>query len=350
MTTRKDFRWLKTCLFLLVLAATIILLFMVLRRLDERPRTDDAYAYADTINVTAQVSGDIVELAVHENQEVREGDVLFRIDPRAYEHVLAQEEASLIALDQQIMLSQRSVDAQRLNAAASQASIVRAQAVAKQAGDTLRRNLGLLPKGFVSAEAIDQLGTAQKSAKADLAVTQIQTRQAYAGISGVDALVAQRAVINAQIASAKLNVEYTVVRAPFTGRIVGLTTTVGQYASAGRALFNMIDTRQWFVVANFRETELQEMRPGTRCVVYLMADTSKQFTGSVTSVGFGVFPDDGGVEVNGLPKVARSINWVRVSQRFPVRIKVDSPEPALFRLGASAVAVVARGDRTPRVE
>jgi multidrug efflux system membrane fusion protein len=341
MSDNLNSAWMKRCLMIVVLIGTLLLVGMALKRLDERPRTDDAYAYADTINVTPQVNGNIVELAVRENQQVEEGDVLFRIDPRAYEHVLAQAQASRVALDQQIMLTQRSVDAQKLSAQASNASIVRAQAVARQAGDTLRRNQGLVAKGFVSADAIDQLGTAEKSARAELEVTQLQAKQAYAGISGVDALEAQRGVIDAQIASAKLNLEYTVVRAPFSGRIVGLTTAVGQYASAGHPLFNMIDTRQWFVIANFRETELAGMRPGTRCVVYLMADTSRPFNGSVSSVGYGVFPDDGGAQVNGLPRVARSINWVRVSQRFPVRIKVDAPGSEFFRLGASAVAVVA---------
>jgi multidrug efflux system membrane fusion protein len=336
-------RWLKRTLLPGLVIATALLLLLVIARLDQRPRTDDAYAYADTINVTPQVNGNIIDLAVRENQQVSEGQVLFRIDPRAYEHVLAQQKAALIALDQQIVLTQRSVDAQRLSAEASQAGVDRARAIAKQTGDTFRRNQALMPKGFVSAEALDQLGTAERSARADLNVSQLQARQAFAGISGVDALVAQREVIAAQIASAELNLEYTVVRAPFAGKVVGLTSSVGQYASAGHPLFNLIDSRHWYVVANFRETELDSIRPGAPSTVYLMADTGTTFSGTVASVGYGVYPDDGGAEVNGLPRVARSINWVRVSQRFPVRILIDAPGPELFRIGASAVAVINTG-------
>lgn len=338
--------WARRILPAVLTVLALVLLLYVVWRIDRAPRTDDAYAYADTINVTPQVNGNIVELAVHENQQVKAGDVLFRIDPRAYENVLSQQHASLNALNQQIVLTQRSVDAQRLEAAASQASIERARAMAKQAGDTLRRTQPLMPKGFVSAESLDQLSTAERSARSDLAVSQIRARQATAAISGVDALVAQRAMIAAQIASAELNLEYTTVRAPFDGRVVGLTTANGQFAAAGHALFSLIDTRHWYIVANFRETELDSIHPGNKSTVYLMSDTRQQFSGTVTSIGFGVFPDDGGGQVGGLPKVARSINWVRVAQRFPVRILVDTPSPDLFRIGASAVVVIT-GDASP---
>lgn len=331
-----------------VVVATAGLLVVVLWRLDAAPRTDDAYAYADTLNITPQVSGNIVALPVHENQLVRAGDTLFRIDPRPYQDVLDRERASMVQLDQQIMLLQRSVDAQRLSAQASGAAVERAKATARQARDTLTRNIPLVSKGYVSADALDQLRTAERNASADLAVAQLQARQAFAGISGVDALVAQRAVIAAQIASAELNLEYTQIKAPVAGRVVGLTTTNGQYAAAGQSLFNLIDTENWYVVANFRETELEHIVPGDTATVYLMSNPGQRFTGSVISVGFGVYPDDGGAKVAGLPKVERSINWVRVAQRFPVRILVDRPNPAMFRLGASAVAVVSTRAQSAR--
>jgi multidrug efflux system membrane fusion protein len=159
--------WVRRILPVVLTVLALVLLLYVVWRIDSAPRTDDAYAYADTINVTPQVNGNIVELAVHENQQVKAGDVLFRIDPRAYEDVLALERASLNALNQQIILTQRSVDAQRLSADASQAAVERARALARQAGNTLRRTQPLMPKGYVSAESLDQLGTAQRSARAN---------------------------------------------------------------------------------------------------------------------------------------------------------------------------------------
>ncbi|KJZ39963.1 MULTISPECIES: multidrug transporter subunit MdtN [Pseudomonas] len=327
-------------LILVLLGLTVALLLAVVWRLDNAPRTDDAYAYADTISVTPEVSGSIVELPVHENQQVKQGDVLLRIDARPYQDVLDQTRASMYALNQEIILSQRQVDAQQFNSDAVQASIERAKATANQTADTLRRMEPLLSRGYVSEEQVDQARTAAKSARAELNAAQLQVKQAAAAVSGVDALVARRAVIQAQIARAELDLEHSVVLAPFDGRVVGLTTSDGQFAAAGHPLFSLIDTRHWYVVANFRETELDNIQTGNRSTLYLMSDSRRAFSGTVDSIGFGVFPDDGGAQVSGLPKVARTINWVRVAQRFPVRIRVDQPDPQLFRIGASAVAVI----------
>ncbi|MEX3940677.1 multidrug transporter subunit MdtN [Paraburkholderia sp. BR10937] len=320
----------------------IALLCIVVWRKDHAPSTDDAYVYADTIDVVPEVSGRIVDLPVHDNQAVKKGDLLLSVDPRPYQDALAQASARLVALDKQIELTQRSVNAQQYNAESVKAAVERARAVAAQAADTLRRTEPLLGQGYVSAEEVDRARTAQRSAQAELDAAALQARQANAAVSGVDALVAQRAEVQAQIAIAELNVAFTEVRAPFDGRIVSLHTTVGQYASPLKPVFTLIDTEHWYVVANFRETELKDVRAGTAATLYLMTDTSKRFSGVVDSVGYGVLPDDGGLVLEGLPRVQRSINWVHVSQRFPVKIAVRNPDPMLFRLGTSAVATLER--------
>ncbi|MBF3057097.1 biotin/lipoyl-binding protein, partial [Pseudomonas aeruginosa] len=125
-----------------VLLLTLICLVMlgyVIHRLETAPSTDDAYVYADTIDVVPEVNGRIIELPVRDNQLVRQGDLLLRIDPRPYRDALAQARASLITLDRQIELTQRSVNAQEYEAASAVAAVERARAQAKQAGDTLRR-------------------------------------------------------------------------------------------------------------------------------------------------------------------------------------------------------------------
>ncbi|EKE9492492.1 multidrug efflux transporter periplasmic adaptor subunit MdtN [Escherichia coli] len=308
---------------LLVVALALVALVFVIWRVDSAPSTNDAYASADTIDVVPEVSGRIVELAVTDNQAVKQGDLLFRIDPRPYEANLAKAEASLAALDKQIMLTQRSVDAQQFGADSVNATVEKARAAAKQATDTLRRTEPLLKEGFVSAEDVDRARTAQSAASA---------------VSGVDALVAQRAAVEADIALTKLHLEMATVRAPFDGRVISLKTSVGQFASAMRPIFTLIDTRHWYVIANFRETDLKNIRSGTPATIRLMSDSGKTFEGKVDSIGYGVLPDDGGLVLGGLPKVSRSINWVRVAQRFPVKIMVDKPDPEMFRIGASAVA------------
>ncbi|MGF6260961.1 multidrug efflux system membrane fusion protein [Paraburkholderia youngii] len=327
-----------------IVLIAIGLLVVVLWRLDHAPSTDDAYVYADTISVVPEVSGRIIELPVRDNQAVKQGDLLLRIDPRPYQAALDQARARLDTLNSQIVLTQRSVHAQQYNADSVQAAVERARAVANQAADTLRRTEPLLAQGYVSAEEVDRARTAQRSAQAELNAAMREAQQASAAVSGVDALVAQRAEVRAQIAIAELNLEFTEVRAPFDGRVVSLRTTVGQFASALRPVFTLIDTRHWYVVANFRETELKGVHAGTPSTVYLMSDTARRFTGVVDSVGYGVLPDDGGVVEQGLPSVQRTINWVHVSQRFPVKIAVRNPDPELFRIGTSAVATLNRGD------
>lgn len=146
--------------------------------------------------------------------------------------------------------------------------------------------------------------------------------------------------MQAQIQTARLNLEYATVRAPFDGLVVELRTSIGQYVSAQKPVFTLIDTRHWYVIANLRENELSHIRPGTPATVYLMSDTGIRFNGVVDSIGFGVDPQDGASTANGLPSIERSINWVHVAQRFPVKILVDQPNPRLFRIGTSAVAVL----------
>jgi len=147
----------------------------------------------------------------------------------------------------------------------------------------------------------------------------------------------------AEIELARLHLEYTTVRAPCDGIVINLKNSEGQYAAAGHPVFTLANTSRWYVVANFRETELEHVKSGQSAQVYILSQPDRRFAGVVDSVGYGVFPDDGGLDAGGLPKVPRSINWVRVAQRFPVRILVETPDPSLFRIGASAVAIMTPG-------
>ncbi|WP_423395562.1 multidrug transporter subunit MdtN [Burkholderia sp. LMG 21824] len=325
-----------------IVIAMLVLLGIVVWRLDQSPTTDDAYVYADTINVVPEVNGKIIAMPVRDNQRVKRGDLLFQIDPRPYQDALNQARARLVTLDKQIGLTQRTVNAQQYNADSVKAAVERSRAQAAQATVTLRRMEPLLAPGYTSAEDVDRAHTAQRAAQAELNAAMLQAQQASAAVSGVDALVAQRAEIEAQISIAELNLEYTEVRAPFDGRVAALRTTVGQFASALKPVFTLIDTRQWYVIANFRETDLKDVRAGMPATVYLTSDTGTRFGGTIDSISYGVLPDDGGVVLEGLPRVARSINWVHVSQRFPVKIAVHNPDPDLFRVGTSAVATLRR--------
>ena len=321
----------------LVLTA-IVALILVIWQLQTSPETNDAYVYADTIDVVPEVSGRIVEMPIRDNQRVKKGDLLFRIDPRPYQAMLDDAKARLTTLDAQIMLTQRTIKAQEYNAQSVSAAVERAKALVKQTTSSRIRLEPLVPQGFASQEDLDQARTAEKAARAELEATLLQAKQA-AAVTGVDAMVAQRAGILAQIALAELHLEFTEVRAPFNGVVVALKTTIGQYASALKPVFTLLDDDHWYVVANFRETDLKNVRPGVPARITVMTNHSRAFEGVVDSVGTGVLPDGGSV-IEGLPVIQKSINWVHVSQRFPVKIAVKDPDPNLFRMGASASAVL----------
>lgn len=325
---------------LALVIAAIVVLILVIWQMQTSPQTNDAYVYADTIDVVPEVSGRIVEMPVRENQRVKKGDLLFRLDARAYEAMLVDAESRLASLDAQIMLTGRTIKAQQYNAESVAAAVARAQALVKQTTSTRTRLEPLVPEGFASQEELDQARTAEKAARAELAATQLQASQAAAAVTGTDAMVAQRSGLVAQVALAKLHLEYTEVRAPFNGIVVGLKTTLGQYVSALKPVFTLIDDDRWYVVANFRETDLDNVHPGAPARLTVMTDHSRVFDGEVDSVGAGVISGQGASLPGGLPFIERSINWVHVSQRFPVKIRVKNPDPGLFRMGASASAVL----------
>ncbi len=332
--------YLKHKVTLLLATGVVFLSLYVIWHTDKAPRTDDAYAYADSINVSSEVSGRIIDLSVKDNQHVRKGDLLMQIDPRPFQNALDKANANLDTLNHEIELTQRTVNAQIANADVAKANIERARAVYEQASDTLNRMEPLKNTQYISQEQVDQARTAKQTAMSALNMAILEAKRAQSAISSVDALVAKKEIIKAEIAQAKLNLEYTTIKAPFDGIVVGLKTSVGQFTTTGHSIFTLINTTKWYVIANFRETEIGTITPGETTQVYILSNPSKRFQGKIESIGFGVYPDDGGSSVDGLPHVVRTINWVRVAQRFPIRIAIDNPDDSLFRIGASAVAIL----------
>jgi multidrug efflux system membrane fusion protein len=140
---------------------------------------------------------------------------------------------------------------------------------------------------------------------------------------------------------AALDLSYCKVIALFPGRVISLNISVGAYAHAGMAVFSLLDTRKWYVMANFREAELRYMAPGSEAIVYLTSASDRRFAGKIQGIGWAVVPEgETDLPFGGVPYVKRELNWVRVAQRFPVRIEVENPDPDLFRMGASAVAIL----------
>src|SRR6202043_3050843 len=130
--------------------------------------------------------------------------------------------------------------------------------------------------------------------------------------------------------------------APFAARVTNLTISEGAYTHVGQQMFTLIDARTWWAVANFREGQLQHIAPGMQADVYVMSKPNVRFAGVVDSIGFGVTPDADvfGRLTTGLPDVQRTLNWVHLASRYPVRVRVQNPTGDLFRLGESAVVTI----------
>ncbi|MGB8464604.1 MAG: HlyD family efflux transporter periplasmic adaptor subunit, partial [Terrimicrobiaceae bacterium] len=277
-----------------------------------------------------------------DNQAVNEGDLLFEIDSDDYELGLDKAKAALAALDEQIEVA-RAQDAElKFAAKAAEAAVDRAKAQLKQADDTLRRLQPLLPKGFATAEQVDQAQTAKQVATSALAAEEQRLNQAKAALSALETLTAQRPGAVATVKLAELELSYCKVTAPFPGRVISLNISAGAYASVGIPVFSLLDTRRWYVMANFREGEIRHMAPGTSAEVYLLSAPGQRFRGKVQGIGWAVEPE-GEINLRGVPYIKRELNWVHIAQRFPVRIEIEEPDPELFRMGASAVAII-KGD------
>jgi membrane fusion protein, multidrug efflux system len=375
--------------------AAILALLLVILATDRNPRTDDASVRANLIEIAPEVSGRLVQLPARDNAFVKQGDLLFEIDPRPFQYALQQALSDQDALEQQIIDAKRRIAAQRSAADAAaagvrhsetgiktagsdvdvakatisraQAAVAAAEAQLTLATNNLHRIEPLLQKQYVTVEQVDQANTAVRVAQgtydqaqatlvqahaqqtqsvlrqqqADALASESQARlgQAIHTIDTVDTLMSQRTARAAKVDSARLDLERTRVVSPFDAYVTNMNISEGAYARAGSPLFTLIDTRTWYVIANFRESKLKNISIGTHVDVYLMGHPDRRFNGVVDSIGYGVFPEDGRV-VAGLPQIERTLNWVHLSTRFPVRIRIQDPDPHMFRIGATAVTVV----------
>ena len=375
-------------------AAAVVLLLVILET-DYHPRTDDASVRANYIQIAPEVSGRLVELPVRDNMLVKKGTLLFVIDPRPYEYALQQALADQAILEEQIIDEKRKIAAQhnaedaaraglhisrtgiktaRSNIEMAKAAVTRAQAAASAAEAQLKyatndrdRIEPLLKKKYVTVDQVDQANTAVRVAQgnydaalaslsqteaqygaavlqqeqADAAAVESASKLGQAGhdVDRIETLIAQRPAKAAKVLSARLDLEYCRVVAPFDAYVTNMNISEGAYAHPGSPMFTLIDTRNWWIVANYRESKLKAIRAGSHVDVYLMGHPDRKFNGVVESIGFGVFPEDGAVS-NGLPNIERTLNWVHLSTRFPVRVHVQDPDPTLFRMGETAVTVV----------
>ena len=356
----------------IVVTAAVLSLF-VLYRTNYYPRTDDAEVFANFIGIAPQVDGPLIRLNVKDNQFVKKGELLYEIDERPYQYALENAISEQAALEGQIGDEQRKIAALVSAVSVAQANIhsmeakvtdaergvARARAEWAYANHNLHRLEPLLTKQFVTADDVDKARSSETAqaealrqaesrlqlAKAELNSTSAQHEQARHAVTTVEPLIDQRGAKVAAVKMAQYNLDNCRVYAPFDSRVTNLTISEGAYAHVGQQMFTLIDARTWWAIGNFREGELRRITPGMKADVYVLSRPNLRFSGVVDSVGFGVAPDPDriGTLQSGLPDVQRTLNWVHLASRYPVRVRVENPTPDVFRIGQSAVVTI-RGD------
>jgi multidrug efflux system membrane fusion protein len=382
-------------IFIGVVMGAVAGLLLVTLDTERNPRTDDASVRANFIEIAPEVSGRLVQLPVKDNAFVKQGDLLFIIDPRDYEYALQQTLSDQENLKQRIIDTKRKIAAQssavqaagaavntsttaistagsgvdlaKAAVSRAQANVAAAEAQLKYATNDLHRIEPLLQKQYVTVDQVDQANTAVRVAQGNYdqavaALSEARAQQTQAVlhrqeaddqasesrarlgqsihvVDTLDILESQQPGLAAKVDRARVDLERCRVVAPFNAYVTNMNISVGAYARPGTPMFTLIDTRKWWVIANYREGKVKNIRIGAPVDVYLMGHPERKFRGVVESIGYGVFPEDGSV-VAGLPNIERTLNWVHLSSRFPVRIRIQNPDADLFRIGATAVTVV----------
>jgi multidrug efflux system membrane fusion protein len=304
------------------------------------PLTDDAIITANTVDVASKVGGQIISINVKEDDRVHRGDILFVLDPVNYQIALEQAEADLELAEASRDTQRRTIAAQQQNAEVATQQISRAKANLQLAQDTLNRYSDLVGKGAATQQHVDDATSARDNAQ--LALTQALD-EANAAKVIVDTLDTANATVRSRQAAvnmARQNLADTKIRALNDGRIVGLSTANGQIVAPGQSVFSLVDTETWYVSASYSETELDGIEVGSCARVYALSKGSVEIKGKVVGIGWGVSSEDLVNVPRNLPYVPKTLNWVRLTQRFPVRIELINPPEALTRVGASAAVVV----------
>jgi membrane fusion protein (multidrug efflux system) len=287
--------------------------------------TDNAYVNAPVVNVTAEVSGPVATLAVQDNQRVRSGDLLLQIDPRPYQIAVDQAEASLALARQGVNQGDAAVQA-------AQADVVQDRSTLAQARADAARAHELAPKGFLSQADVERADTAVRTDTAQLQSSEAKLAQARAQLGRTGDANENVKAAQAAVAAARLKLELTRIVAPFAGTVSNLSLQPGSMVQAGLPLFAVIGNDRVWVDANFKETQFRRLRPGLKAEIRVDMYPNRVFHGTVQSISGG-----SGTAFSLLPPQNATGNWVKVTQRVPVKIVIDDADPRMpLRIGTSA--------------
>ncbi|KIC37106.1 hypothetical protein RA27_21750 [Ruegeria sp. ANG-R] len=307
-----------------MLAAIAVGLFLFWRHEERYPSTKDAYIGANIIYVAAQVTGQVSKVSVVENQAVKAGDLLFTIDATQFSASVDQAKADLDSAIQQAQSYSTQITA-------AQASVESAQSAYETAQKSFERAKALASTGDLAQASLDQTTSEFAQASARLTTSQSSLLALQSGLAAKqDDILSSQAAL--EIAQADL--AWTEVYAAADGWIANLTLRPGSSVSANAPQFSIVESSDWWVDANFKETSLPRIRPGQPVKVQVDMLPGVAITGKVASIGRG-----SGDTFSLLPSENSSGNWVKVTRRFPVRVELD-PTDAPLRVGGSSKVIV----------
>ncbi len=290
--------------------------------------TDDAYTDGRAVMIAPRVTGQVVSLDVNDNQFVHRGDPLIHIDPRQYQASLEQAQGLLVASQGQLAAANRGLEVAKVNFPArlqqAKAQLLDAQANLFKAQTDYKRQQSL-PRAATTGQQVDYATAALRSAEAQVASAEAAVEQATPVQPNVQQTGAQVKQIggtvsqaDANLAQAQLNLEWCVVRAPQDGWITRRNVEQGSYVTPGQQIFSIVSPELW-VTANFKENQLARMRPGQTVHIRVDAYPHLKLSGHVDSIQLG-----SGSKFTAFPPENATGNFVKIVQRIPVKIVIDS--------------------------
>lgn len=291
------------------------------------PSTDNAYLNANRIEVNANISGQVQKLAVTNNQLVKKGQLLFVLDQKPLLIALSKAQANLQLTKLGLQGAQDAVDSAKanVNQAQAQYDLDKKNAV---------RIAALVKDGKASLSEGDKAKAKLAVSQAALAGAQSQYKQALTALGAPGDANAKLRQAKAMLAEAKLNLHYSKITAPSAGKISNLSLQIGDMAQQGRAVFTLINQDNWWVDANFKETQLKRIKVGQTAEVVLDMYPDKTLKGVVASISGGT-----GSSFSILPPENAAGNWVKVTQRVPIKIKLEATA-LTAPIGASATVTI----------
>ncbi|QGZ57325.1 HlyD family secretion protein [Paraburkholderia acidiphila] len=301
--------------------------------------TDDAYLQADSVTIAPKVSGYVTDVYVADNQAVKVGDPLVKLDARQYQVALDQAQATVDARTADIEHAQAQIEQQRANVAQAQAQQEVAQVSLRHANDEVARYAPLAATGAETTERLAELKSERDKAQATLAADAAAVTSARSQISAVNAQLSQaRAQLEAARANAaqsQLDLDNTVVKSALAGRVGDRTVRVGQYVQPGTRMLTVVPVQRTYLTANFKETQIGRMRAGQPVELHVDALPGHTLHGVVDSFSPGT-----GAQFALLPPENATGNFTKIVQRVPVRIRLETgPETRSVLLPGMSVTV-----------